>query len=440
MAVPSLHRRHLLLGAGALGLAAAIRPAIAAPLKPNAATDQTAALQAAIDDAAKHKTPLVLPAGTFHTGTLKLPDHLQLQGQPGATILAATGSDPILTADGAASLTLTGLTFTGIGTSTDRPDGGLVDLKACTGLTLTACSFNAAPGNALTISGSDGLIENCSFANATQAAIFSLDNTGLSILANRIADCHNGGILVWRSETGVDGTIVTGNRIARIGWTDGGNGQNGNGINIYRADAVIVSGNHVADCAFSGVRANTTRNTQITGNTCLNSGETALYSEFAFSGSVIANNIVDGATVGISIANLDNDGHLATCSGNIIRNIAPRSTVNPDTTPSGIAAEADVAITGNVIEGVPGPAISAGWGPYLRNVLVSSNVISDADIGIAVSVAEGAGTAQVTGNIIAAHEAAIVGMAWTETVTRDLASDVARYPSLTISGNSVAPA
>src|SRR5690606_27029986 len=135
-----------------------------------------------------------------------------------------------------------------------------------------------------------------------------------------------------------DPTIISGNRIARIDWRGGGNGQNGNGVNVFRADGVIVAGNHIADCAFTAVRLNGTRNTQVSGNVCLNSGEVAIFSEFAFSGSVIANNIVDGAAGGISITNLDNGGQLAVCSGNIVRNIFPRSRVNPDTSPYGIYA------------------------------------------------------------------------------------------------------
>ena len=141
-----------------------------------------------------------------------------------------------------------------------------------------------------------------------------------------------------------------GNRIANIDWRGGGNGQNGNGINVFRADDVIIASNHVSGCAFSAVRINAGRNNQVTGNTCLDCGETAIFSEFGFSGSAIANNVIDGAATGISIANLDSEGHLATCTGNIVRNIAPVSRTNPDTTPVGIFAEADVAITGNVVD------------------------------------------------------------------------------------------
>ncbi|MEH0071825.1 hypothetical protein V6L77_18445 [Pannonibacter sp. Pt2-lr] len=45
---------------------------------------------------------------------------------------------------------------------------------------------------------------------------------------------------------------------------------------------MIIASNHVSDCAFSAIRANSASNVQISGNTCLRSGETAIYSEFSF--------------------------------------------------------------------------------------------------------------------------------------------------------------
>ncbi|HTN61975.1 MAG TPA: TIGR03808 family TAT-translocated repetitive protein, partial [Devosia sp.] len=280
-------------------------------------------------------------------------------------------------------------------------------------------------------------VRNCVFDGHADAAIHSIDSLGLLITGNRIADCGNAGIRIWRSEPGLDGSIVTDNRIETIDWRGGGNGQNGNGINVFKADGVIVANNQISDCAFTAVRLNATNDTQIIGNNCRNSGEVAIFSEFGFSGSVIANNIVDGAAGGISMTNFNEGGQLAVCTGNIVRNIAPKSLVNPDTTPFGIAAEADAAVTGNTVSKVPGPAINAGYGPYLRNVLIANNMLTDILIGVAVSVAEGAGSAQISNNLIANPTHAIVGMAWTEMIDPDLIANAGNYPRLSISGNSV---
>jgi uncharacterized secreted repeat protein (TIGR03808 family) len=433
----TLTRRRFALGAATLGLSLPLaRPLLAAELASDGSGDQSPALAEAMAKAAAAGQPLFLAGGTYRVADVAVPDNLKITGIPGVTVLAlASGGRSILKGTASANVTLEGISFDGEGGSGDAP---LVDFTGLTELSVSSCRFAHAAVNALSLSQCGGRVENCTFTDSGSVAIFATDSRGLAVTGNRIDGCGNGGILVWRSEAGSDGTIVMGNRIADIDWRSGGNGQNGNGINVFRADDVIIASNHISGCAFSAVRINAGRNNQVTGNTCLDCGETAIFSEFGFSGSAIANNVIDGAATGISIANLDSDGHLATCTGNIVRNIAPVSRTNPDTTPVGIFAEADVAITGNVVEGVPGPGIVAGWGPYLRNVLVSSNVVRDADIGIAVSVAEGAGSAQVTGNIIDARGPALAGMAWADTVSANLADDAGRFPNVIVSGNQQA--
>ena len=177
---------------------------------------------------------------------------------------------------------------------------------------------------------------------------------------------------------GPDGTIITENTISDIR-SGSGNGQNGNAINVFRADGVIVANNVASDVDFSAVRLNSTKDCLVRGNVGSECREVAIFSEFAFSGSVIAENIIDGAAAGISITNFNDGGRLAVCQGNIVRNIYPSSPTNPDTRPFGIFAEADTAITGNVIEEVPGIGIGAGWGEYLRDVLISGNVIRETE-------------------------------------------------------------
>jgi uncharacterized secreted repeat protein (TIGR03808 family) len=204
---------------------------------------------------------------------------------------------------------------------------------------------------------------------------------------------------------------------------------------------VIVRGNRITDCAFSAIRSNSGSRLVVSGNSCLRSGETAIYSEFAFQGAVIADNLVDGGTMGISIANFLDGGRLATCSGNIVRNI-----VNEGPYPAevqgfgiGIAVEADTAVTGNVIENVARIGLHMGWGRYLRDVNATANVIRDCPTGIAVTVVEEAGPALVANNIISgAGAGAIVGYRWTEAVTGDLTAPGTDIPAhLRLSGNLV---
>jgi uncharacterized secreted repeat protein (TIGR03808 family) len=101
--------------------------------------------------------------------------------------------------------------------------------------------------------------------------------------------------------------------------------------------------------------------------------------------------------------------------------------------------EADVAATGNVIDGAPLYGMQLGWGPYLRDVAATGNVVRGAPIGIAVSVVEGSGSAVITDNLISgANRGAVVGMRWAETASGDLARAGAEtFPHLTIERNRV---
>ena len=203
----------------------------------------------------------------------------------------------------------------------------------------------------------------------------------------------------------------------------------------------MISGNHVTDCALSAIRSNAGNNVQITGNTCLGSGETAIYSEFEFNGALISSNIIDGGSAGISIANFLEGGRLAVCANNLVRNITKKQPYveNDHIHAVGIYAEAETTVSGNVIENATNFGIVLGWGPYLRNVIASSNIVRGARTGIYLSVADGAGPATITGNTISgASEAAIAGYAWHKRVTGDLslgAEGVTGNPA--IHGNSV---
>ncbi|MEP3303784.1 MAG: TIGR03808 family TAT-translocated repetitive protein, partial [Roseibium sp.] len=270
--------------------------------------------------------------------------------------------------------------------------------------------------------------------------IRSNEATGLQITDNVITDCANGGIWVHRWKQGEDGTLVSGNRIERIGAKHGGTGQWGNGINVFRADGVVVSGNRIADCAFSAIRSNTGSNVQIIGNSCLRSGEVAIYSEFAFQGALISNNLIDGGTTGISIANFMDGGRLAVCSGNLIRNLSATGPYPPEVAGFGIgiAAEADTTITGNVIEGAPRFGLLLGWGPYMRNIVASQNVLRSCGTGIAVTVVDGAGSAVISNNVIQGSDKdAIVGYRWLDKATREL-NNTQDWSHLAVMGNQIA--
>lgn len=411
-------------------------------VRPDAYDDQSQLLQKVLDRAAREDRPVFLPPGTYIVSNINLPTRTRLMGISGTSRIIYGGNGAMLSGTGCELIEMNGITLDGANRPLGDDFGGLLHARACPRVLVEKCSFLGSRGTAISLDTCGGRIERNHISGADGlSGLYTVNSTGLSVQNNHVADCSNGGILVHRWQIGDDNTIVSNNRIERIAARRGGTGQQGNGINLFRANGVIVSNNHISDCAFSAVRANSASNAQISGNTCLQSGETAIYSEFQFQGSLITNNIVDGGTMGISIANFNEGGRLAICANNLIRNLTTEGPYPEEVAGFGIGifAEADTNVTGNVIEGAPKFGIGLGWGPYLRNVVAANNIIKDVGEGIAVSVVKGAGKTSITGNMIdQARFGGIIGHEWTKAVTRDLAAGQRNpFPHLTVERNVV---
>jgi uncharacterized secreted repeat protein (TIGR03808 family) len=445
-----LTRRRLLAGSAA-GFAAAALPAAAAPLsrygidagqfgvRPGAPDDQSAKLQRAINKAAATRTPLVLAPGVYRAGGLRLSPGAKLIGVRSATYLTFTGGNALISAEHSDGMTLSGLTLQG-GNQKLPAGRGLIHFTDARALRITDCAVSHAEGNGITLEQCEGAVAGTTIADAADNGLLCNDSRGLTLSANTIRRCGNGGIRVWQSVKRHDGTIVADNTIEDILARAGGSGQNGNGVNVFRAGGVIVRNNVIRRTAFTAVRGNAANDIQILGNNCAALGEVALYSEFDFEGAVISGNIVDGAAFGVAVANFNDGGRLAVVQGNLIRNLKPRRPQGgPDAGGVGIGVEAETAVSANVIEIAPTMGISVGYGKYLRNVTVSGNVIRKTGIGVGVSVVAGAGQAAITGNTIEdARLGGVIGMEWDKPVTGDLAKEGAqRYPQLTVANNLV---
>jgi uncharacterized secreted repeat protein (TIGR03808 family) len=408
-------------------------------VQPGSPDDQTEVLQRAIDRASGAGVPLVLPPGIYRAGHLELSTGSHLIGMPGATRLILAQDGPLVTSNDADYITLSGLTLEGNGGS--PPDQhGLLHLRRGRRIRIEHCELIAAGGHAIVLEQIEGEIARNAIVGPRGAAILSRDARGLVVAGNTVQAAGNNGILIWRSQSGDDGTLVADNRIEDIDAKDGGSGQNGNAINIFQAGNVIVRGNRIRGAAFSAIRGHSASNLQLVNNCCSDLGEVALYAEFGFEGAVIANNTIDGAAVGISVTNFDHGGRLAVVQGNLVRRLTPKRPegANPDDAAGvGIAVEADTTVTGNVVEQAANVGIAVGWGQALRDVTVTSNIIRATPIGIAVSVVPGAGSALIANNLIdEAPLGAVVGVAWKQLVTGDLTRGGAdRFAQLTIGGN-----
>jgi uncharacterized secreted repeat protein (TIGR03808 family) len=458
MRVMDVNRRHL-IGASAAGVAGALampaNAANAAPLtsalgrdvtqfgvRPGSPDDQTKALQHAIDEAARTKTPLALPPGVYRTGMLHLSSGTQLIGVRGATKLVFTGGASMLSGEGADSVALSGITLDGGGIPL-APRRGLIHCLAGRDVRITDCEILGSGGSAIWLEQISGDVSGNIITDTAVTAIVSFDAKGLIVSRNSIIGASDNGIEILRTSIGDDGTLVADNLIQDIKAGPGGSGQYGNAINAFRAGNVIVRGNRIRNCDYSAVRGNSASNIQIAGNSVSDVREVALYSEFSFEGAVIANNTVDGAAFGVSVCNFNEGGRLAVVQGNIIRNLLPKRPIGtaPDDDAGigiGIYVEADSAVTGNVIENAPAFGIVAGWGQYLRDVAITGNVIRKALAGIGVSVVPGAGTALVGNNMISeTPRGAVVGLDHARAITTDLSVDGAqRYAQVVIGTNA----
>jgi uncharacterized secreted repeat protein (TIGR03808 family) len=456
-AIMDVNRRHL-LNVSASGVAGALAvstdAARAAPLtstlgrdatqygvRPNSPDDQTRALQRAIDDAARAQVPLALPPGVYRCGALKLASGTQLIGVRGATKLLFSGGPSLFTSQGGNSIGLTGLTLDGAGIALPTRRG-LVHCLQGRDLRISDCEITGSGGNGIWLENVSGTISGNIISSVATTAILSFDAQGLLVSQNTIQGANDNGIEILRTAIGDDGTLVIDNRIEDIKAGPGGSGQYGNAINAFRAGNVIVRGNRIRNCDYSGVRGNSASNIQICGNSISNVREVALYSEFSFEGAVIANNTVDVAATGVSVCNFNEGGRLGVVQGNIIRNLLPKrpvGTAPDDDGGVGIYIEADTCVSGNVIENAPSFGIIAGWGKYLRDVAITGNVIRNASIGIGVSVAPEAGTALVNNNMISGTpRGAVVGLDHLRAVTPDLAAEGAqRFAQVVMGTNAV---
>ena len=404
---------------------------------PDAARNQSAALQGAINQASAAGGELFLPPGTYVATGLQINQPLMLNGVPGRTRIITPSDGPILQVSGTNDVVLNGLVLDGAGTTGGAGNAALLAVRQCQDFALLNCRLINSAAGGLTIERSTGHITHNTIASITTAAIQALDTAGLNITANHVRDCQDNGILVWQSEQRHDGAIVSGNHVERIAARSGGSGQYGNGINLFRAGSVIVANNVITDCAYSAVRNNAGENVQIVNNTCARLGEVALFAEFAFKSAIISGNVVDTAAIGVSITNFSSGGRLAVCSGNVVTTLNQRP---PNYSRNvGIAVEADTVVTGNVVENAEDIAYALGWGPYARNISATGNIARKCKYGFTPSVTEGAGKIMLSNNIVdGATEAALIGMDHDKPATGDLSRPGARMPAnLNVTGNIV---
>jgi len=372
-----------------------------ADLGVNSVQDHSARLQDLIDSHAQNGLPLYLPPGIIRVANIILRPGTTLIGAEGLTYLHYVGGKSFISGVSSADITLKGLGFDGQNLGLNaRNAKALIALDTCTNIHIENCRIRHSLLNGIVLQDCSGRIQNTTIEDVRLTGLFANDSRDLDIVHNHVRRCGDNAIQVWRSTSGSDETRISSNRIQHIAAKSGGSGQYGNGINVFRADNVSVSDNHISDCAYSAVRGNAASNLQIIANSCARIGEVALYAEFEFEGAMIANNLVSDAATGISVTNFKQGGRLATITGNLIRDLKRRAFEPVDKRGVGISVEADSVVSNNTIENAATAGVVLGWGPYRRDLLTSQNIIRNANIGILVSADPEGGPTLVTSNMI----------------------------------------
>ena len=267
---------------------------------------------------------------------------------------------------------------------------------ACAMPSSTIARSSAAARTASRSNASAGRIENTEISGAADAGIYSVEASGLQITGNSVSDCANGGILVHRWQPADDGTIVSGNRVTRIQARNGGTGQNGNGINVFRANNVMVSNNMRQRLRLLGdPRQQRQQHPDL---------REQLHRAAARPASIPSSpSKAPSSTPISSTAPPTASRSSISTKAAAWRSARPTSCAtsrrkgpyqqDPPGFGVGISVEADCSATGNVVENVPLYGMQIGWGEYMRNVVATGNVIRKAGTGIIISVVEGTGSA-----------------------------------------------
>ena len=403
----------------------AVLAAMATPTAAQTKSTRIKNLRAAVEKAIQGDGLLELPAGDIVASGITIDRGLTITGIPGRTRLVPEAGQSVFTITTAEPVTLSGLTFDGENKPGDVP---LVMCEGATALAISDCIFTSSSGSGLWLEKSGGRIRGNSLFKIERSAIFSRDGKGLTISENTIRDIGNNAIQIWTTTPAEDGTIVSNNRISRVDYTDGGTGQNGNGVIIFRAGNVIVEGNRISDCAFTAVRNNAGSNCHIVNNNISRMGEVAIYCEFAFDGAVVSGNIIEDTGLGISVTNFNDMGRLATVANNVVRRCVGPGVLK-ETSGTGIHTEGDATVVGNVVEDTRDSGISLGWGPHSRTLMATGNIVRNARNGIRFSMTKGADVVLIANNRISgSKENSIVGFDHWDAVTGDLALPGAVIP------------
>jgi len=370
-------------------------------------------------------------------GPFRLPVGIKLIGTPGRSILRPYTTSKSLAQIDNSDITFEGLTFDAHAPVISGTQDSLIFVMNASRVNLVNNRFLPSPGgsmqrgNAVWYYNSSGRIQDNDFSDFRNQIIVRAAsglNPEISITGNHLHDNSvAGGNAIAISNDGgsvkVDlPAVIEANTIQNIHASSSSTGQDGNAVDIYLANHVRVSNNHVENVAFSCYRSASSDDAAFTANYCAGTGETAAYSEFTSTHNQWLNNYFANAHGAcLNLTNLNVGGEMHTAIGNHMLKCGS----------SGIHAEGNAVVYGNTID-QSGNGVLIGYGSYGVNVLVKDNLITDTSgsnitqFGIGVEAGANSGV-QIEGNRID------LGANWIITTEFGApSSSTAMPPSLTV--------
>lgn len=379
-------------------------------------------VQTAINAARTNGRPLFVLQGSYATGPLTVDSSVagscEIQAVEGDATFAFSGGAYLLKVNGIANVRISGMIFDGQNASiTDSSQqAGLVSFANATNFSLKdSIVTNSTQSGVVARDGALGTIGQCVVSNCS-IGIQSY-NSQISAISNTISSCSNNGIVVTRvppsGSSAFDGSVLSKNMISNISTAAGGTGQNGNGIDVYRAIGVKTEGNTIFTTQFSSIRYNASGQCQIIGNFCYGARECSIFIEATTSGldligGMVSNNIVQQCGDGIKVVNSGGSQGVArriVVSGNVVTDVQKNTINDAGYVPTasnacGIQVEGTCAVTGNIVENAAGFGIVLGTNAAAANLLATGNIVSVSPVGIGFSNDGGAGQTSIQSNMV----------------------------------------
>jgi hypothetical protein len=239
----TIGRRGFLMAGGLIAGAGALTAtdAVAAPaangqsvtdfgVEPNSDTDQTKALQKAIDEISTAGDAVQMPGGTYQITAVQLPARCSLIGAPGQTLVRGQKGQPCFLSSPGAFLYMSGLGFEGAAIAGSASDA-VISLVSVRGA--------AEPALMLTVSKSVS-ISLSAFEQCSSTAIDVSAEGGAILTGNHISGCA-GGIRLQGSGN-VNGNVIVG--ASKLGLRLGGGKRGGiiSAINNTLRDCDVALG------------------------------------------------------------------------------------------------------------------------------------------------------------------------------------------------------